>query len=77
MQVVQVVPSDDQDDWHPTPPPSSGSGSGSRPVANRLKCCACCGKGNTPMWRNGPMGPKMLCNACGIRYLPTSLQMSA
>ena len=73
MQVVQVVPSDDQDDWHPTPPPPPLP---SRPVAtNRCKCCACCGKGNTPMWRNGPMGPKMLCNACGIRYLPTSLQM--
>nr|GMD25372.1 GATA transcription factor 11-like [Ipomoea batatas] len=22
----------------------------------------------TPQWREGPMGPKTLCNACGVRY---------
>ncbi|EXB29000.1 GATA transcription factor 29 [Morus notabilis] len=22
----------------------------------------------TPMWRRGPLGPKSLCNACGIKY---------
>ena len=22
----------------------------------------------TPQWRAGPMGPKTLCNACGVRY---------
>ncbi|KAF2301162.1 hypothetical protein GH714_020561 [Hevea brasiliensis] len=22
----------------------------------------------TPQWRTGPMGPKTLCNACGVRY---------
>ncbi|GMY16147.1 putative GATA transcription factor 22 [Fagus crenata] len=27
-----------------------------------------CGTNNTPMWRKGPLGPKSLCNACGIRY---------
>ena len=21
----------------------------------------------TPLWRNGPLGPKTLCNACGVR----------
>ncbi|XP_059431359.1 GATA transcription factor 29 isoform X2 [Corylus avellana] len=27
-----------------------------------------CGTNNTPMWRKGPLGPKSLCNACGIKY---------
>ncbi|KAG9153533.1 hypothetical protein Leryth_008483 [Lithospermum erythrorhizon] len=22
----------------------------------------------TPQWRTGPMGPKTLCNACGVRF---------
>lgn len=31
------------------------------------KKCACCGCGNTPMWRDGRDGQR-LCNACGIRW---------
>ncbi|XP_043713278.1 GATA transcription factor 19-like [Telopea speciosissima] len=30
--------------------------------------CANCNTASTPLWRNGPRGPKSLCNACGIRY---------
>ncbi|KAL6618712.1 hypothetical protein ACP70R_033851 [Stipagrostis hirtigluma subsp. patula] len=30
--------------------------------------CANCGTTSTPLWRNGPCGPKSLCNACGIRF---------
>ncbi|XP_031499506.1 GATA transcription factor 15-like [Nymphaea colorata] len=30
--------------------------------------CADCKTEKTPLWRNGPLGPKSLCNACGIRY---------
>ncbi|KAH7651080.1 Zinc finger NHR/GATA-type protein [Dioscorea alata] len=30
--------------------------------------CANCDTTSTPLWRNGPKGPKSLCNACGIRY---------
>ncbi|WOL14480.1 GATA transcription factor 19-like [Canna indica] len=30
--------------------------------------CANCDTTSTPLWRNGPRGPKSLCNACGIRY---------
>lgn len=30
--------------------------------------CLHCGSEKTPQWRAGPMGPKTLCNACGVRY---------
>ncbi|KAK4790654.1 hypothetical protein SAY86_017958 [Trapa natans] len=30
--------------------------------------CHHCASEKTPQWRTGPMGPKTLCNACGVRY---------
>ncbi|CAA0837283.1 GATA transcription factor 9 [Striga hermonthica] len=30
--------------------------------------CLHCDSEKTPQWRTGPMGPKTLCNACGVRY---------
>ncbi|KAL1324228.1 hypothetical protein HN51_034393 [Arachis hypogaea] len=30
--------------------------------------CSHCQVQKTPQWRTGPMGPKTLCNACGVRY---------
>ena len=30
--------------------------------------CANCRTQKTPLWRNGPLGPKTLCNACGVRF---------
>ncbi|XP_078168179.1 GATA transcription factor 9 [Carex rostrata] len=30
--------------------------------------CLHCETDKTPQWRTGPMGPKTLCNACGVRY---------
>lgn len=30
--------------------------------------CLHCQVDKTPQWRAGPMGPKTLCNACGVRY---------
>nr|ART92259.1 GATA transcription factor 1 [Physcomitrium patens] len=33
-----------------------------------VRVCAHCGTSKTPLWRNGPGGPKSLCNACGIRF---------
>lgn len=30
--------------------------------------CLHCATQRTPQWRAGPMGPKTLCNACGVRY---------
>ncbi|XP_071698549.1 GATA transcription factor 1-like isoform X2 [Rutidosis leptorrhynchoides] len=43
-------------------PPSSGAGPG---LGRR---CQHCLAEKTPQWRAGPMGPKTLCNACGVRY---------
>ncbi|XP_073128081.1 GATA transcription factor 19 [Henckelia pumila] len=44
---------------------SSGSSGGDPLLARR---CANCDTTSTPLWRNGPRGPKSLCNACGIRF---------
>ncbi|XP_010033845.2 GATA transcription factor 12 [Eucalyptus grandis] len=30
--------------------------------------CLHCASEKTPQWRTGPMGPKTLCNACGVRF---------
>ncbi|CAH1441628.1 unnamed protein product [Lactuca virosa] len=35
---------------------------------NENKKCSHCEITKTPQWREGPMGPKTLCNACGVRY---------
>ncbi|KAK4798023.1 hypothetical protein SAY86_030349 [Trapa natans] len=33
-----------------------------------LRKCLHCEITKTPQWRAGPLGPKTLCNACGVRY---------
>lgn len=37
-------------------------------VTERRKRCSHCLSDKTPQWRMGPLGPKTLCNACGVRY---------
>lgn len=32
-----------------------------------VRVCSDCHTNSTPLWRSGPLGPKSLCNACGIR----------
>ncbi|KAL1551573.1 GATA transcription factor 12-like [Salvia divinorum] len=39
----------------------------SKPDTPARKCLHCASE-KTPQWRTGPMGPKTLCNACGVRY---------
>jgi len=41
------------------------------------RVCAHCRTVKTPLWRNGPHGPKTLCNACGVRFKLGKLQMGA
>ncbi|KAH9606835.1 hypothetical protein KSS87_020243 [Heliosperma pusillum] len=38
------------------------------PNAGPVRKCKHCEITKTPQWRAGPMGPKTLCNACGVRY---------
>lgn len=38
-----------------------------KPISKR-RCCSHCQSEKTPQWRAGPLGPKSLCNACGVRY---------
>lgn len=49
----------------PLPTTKTNSSSSSPSIGRR---CLHCGIDNTPQWRVGPMGPKTLCNACGVRY---------
>ncbi|KAD7479198.1 hypothetical protein E3N88_02334 [Mikania micrantha] len=34
----------------------------------QLRRCSHCLVQKTPQWRAGPLGPKTLCNACGVRF---------
>ncbi|RZC50232.1 hypothetical protein C5167_018652 [Papaver somniferum] len=45
---------------------SDGSSTGNF-VGDGRKCLHCA-TDKTPQWRTGPLGPKTLCNACGVRY---------
>lgn len=36
--------------------------------SRETKRCTHCAVTKTPQWREGPLGPKTLCNACGVRY---------
>ncbi|XP_050364849.1 GATA transcription factor 12 [Argentina anserina] len=45
---------------------NENSDGGSAPGDGRK--CLHCATDKTPQWRTGPMGPKTLCNACGVRY---------
>lgn len=38
------------------------------PTGQPVRKCLHCEITKTPQWRAGPMGPKTLCNACGVRY---------
>ncbi|XP_006664221.2 GATA transcription factor 2-like [Oryza brachyantha] len=38
------------------------------PPEEPVKRCTHCMSYKTPQWRTGPLGPKTLCNACGVRY---------
>ncbi|EOY18663.1 Plant-specific GATA-type zinc finger transcription factor family protein isoform 1 [Theobroma cacao] len=48
----------------PTAPADNNQNSSGQAVRK----CMHCEITKTPQWRAGPMGPKTLCNACGVRY---------
>ncbi|PNH10059.1 GATA transcription factor 9, partial [Tetrabaena socialis] len=72
---------EDEEDDSDVPPPNPRRGQGQhhnpppqqQPPNKRQKAtgrtCVECGATTTPQWREGPMGPKTLCNACGVRYV--------
>uniref|UniRef100_A0A2N9G259 GATA-type domain-containing protein n=1 Tax=Fagus sylvatica TaxID=28930 RepID=A0A2N9G259_FAGSY len=37
-------------------------------VNEGVRRCSHCETEDTPQWREGPLGPKTLCNACGVRF---------
>ncbi|GJN14961.1 hypothetical protein PR202_gb01842 [Eleusine coracana subsp. coracana] len=51
----------------PTAPPPSAVPAATA-AAGEGRRCLHCETDKTPQWRTGPMGPKTLCNACGVRY---------
>jgi hypothetical protein len=54
------------------PPSSQAALRKSRPKHKQptrgLKQCVQCHHTKTPVWRNGPQGPRSLCNPCGLLY---------
>ncbi|ORY27434.1 hypothetical protein BCR39DRAFT_538007 [Naematelia encephala] len=45
-----------------------GAGGGAEAKKGTTKCLGC-GATETPEWRRGPMGPRTLCNACGLVHM--------
>ncbi|CAL4885882.1 unnamed protein product [Urochloa decumbens] len=43
-------------------------GERSQAQGGAVRRCTHCQIEKTPQWRAGPLGPKTLCNACGVRY---------
>ncbi|KAL6845584.1 hypothetical protein ACP4OV_025079 [Aristida adscensionis] len=52
----------------PQSPGAPATQSGSAAASGEGRRCLHCETDKTPQWRTGPMGPKTLCNACGVRY---------
>ncbi|KIK91842.1 hypothetical protein PAXRUDRAFT_795697 [Paxillus rubicundulus Ve08.2h10] len=73
MQVLQSAIAESNPDMRP----ATGMGDKDVPASKRQKgdehaqegqTCLGCGATSTPEWRRGPLGPRTLCNACGLVY---------
>ncbi|KAF5175585.1 Gata transcription factor [Thalictrum thalictroides] len=51
-----------------TTPPSLQTQSMESSSHGQPRRCTHCLSQRTPQWRAGPLGPKTLCNACGVRF---------
>ena len=47
---------------------ASPAGGANKNKGGKRTTCLNCGCHQTPQWRCGPLGPRTLCNACGVRY---------
>ncbi|CAF2059742.1 hypothetical protein HID58_071564 [Brassica napus] len=62
--------------WAPTPEAELCHSVAKRKTTKKLEAaerggarrCTHCASEKTPQWRTGPLGPKTLCNACGVRF---------
>ncbi|OIW06722.1 hypothetical protein TanjilG_11447 [Lupinus angustifolius] len=52
----------------PSLPSAPAADDTSQNGSQAVRKCMHCEITKTPQWRAGPMGPKTLCNACGVRY---------
>lgn len=50
------------------PKKKCAAGLGPDLAGGEARRCLHCATDKTPQWRTGPLGPKTLCNACGVRY---------
>ncbi|CAL9076988.1 unnamed protein product [Musa acuminata var. zebrina] len=68
-----ILPKKEEEDKTPTPALGSGGGGGGgeeklgKEGVHPRRCTHCLSQ-KTPQWRAGPLGPKTLCNACGVRF---------
>lgn len=61
-------------DYSSAVPPANKKSKSRRPAADDNNyVCHDCGTADSPEWRRGPLGPKTLCNACGlVSHMPSS-----
>ncbi|XP_009400219.2 GATA transcription factor 4 isoform X2 [Musa acuminata AAA Group] len=66
-------------EFSPSRPKAGGADNGNRGSRGKkggggvgleggVRRCTHCASEKTPQWRTGPLGPKTLCNACGVRF---------
>ncbi|GAB4842289.1 hypothetical protein Ancab_012259 [Ancistrocladus abbreviatus] len=71
-RLLMVSPAASSSESNVAPSPQPKKCSKKRETAENIngevRRCLHCAAEKTPQWRTGPMGPKTLCNACGVRY---------